>query len=105
MPPAVGAAMSATASRPAWAPLREEISLLPGPQARDGAPTWSLHDPARNLFFRIDWLSFEVLARGHLGVDGGAAAIAASVGAGCQLPATPGRNRQARGTDRQPSRR
>lgn len=89
MPPAVGAAMSATASRPAWAPLREEISLLPGPQARDGAPTWSLHDPARNLFFRIDWLSFEVLARWHLGVEGGAAAIVADLAASTSLNPAP----------------
>ncbi len=78
-PPGLGPAMSPAASRPAWAPLREEISLLPGPRARDGAPTWSLHDPARNLFFRIDWLSFEVLARWHLGVEGGAAAIVADL--------------------------
>lgn len=43
--------------------LREELVLYVGPTASDGAPTWSLHDPVRNLFFRIDWLSFEILAR------------------------------------------
>lgn len=43
--------------------LREELVLYPGPTASDGAPTWSLHDPVRNLFFRIDWLSFEILSR------------------------------------------
>lgn len=47
--------------------LREELSLYPGPPAGDGAPTWSLHDPVRNLFFRIDWMSFEMLSRWHLG--------------------------------------
>lgn len=47
--------------------LREELALYPGPPASDGAPTWSLHDPVRNLFFRIDWLSFEILSRWHLG--------------------------------------
>ena len=43
--------------------LREELALLPGPSLADGQPTWTLHDPARNLFFRIDWPSFEVLQR------------------------------------------
>lgn len=47
--------------------LREELSLYPGPPAGDGAPTWSLHDPVRNLFFRVDWMSFEMLSRWHLG--------------------------------------
>lgn len=46
--------------------LREELALFPGPHAQDGSPTWSLHDPVRNLFFRIDWLSFELLSRWHL---------------------------------------
>ena len=44
-------------------PLREELDLLPGPVLPDGQPTWTLHDPARNLFFRIDWLTFEILNR------------------------------------------
>ena len=48
-------------------PLREELALLDGPAAYDGAPTWSLHDPVRNQFYRIDWPTFEVLARWHLG--------------------------------------
>lgn len=47
--------------------LRQELALYPGPAADNGAPTWSLHDPVRNLFFRIDWLTFELLARWHLG--------------------------------------
>ncbi len=46
--------------------LREELALYPGPAAGNGAPTWSLQDPARNLFFRIDWLTFEILSRWHL---------------------------------------
>lgn len=46
--------------------LREELSLYPGPAAANGAPTWSLLDPVRNLFFRIDWLTFEILSRWHL---------------------------------------
>ena len=28
----------------------------------DGQPSWVLHDPVRNLFFRIDWLSFELIS-------------------------------------------
>lgn len=46
--------------------LREELALYPGPAAANGAPTWSLHDPVRNQFFRIDWPTFEVLSRWHL---------------------------------------
>ena len=44
-------------------PLREELALLPGPVLPDGQPSWTLHDPVRNLFFRIDWPTFEVLQR------------------------------------------
>lgn len=46
--------------------LREELSLYSGPKTNNGAPTWSLQDPVRNLFFRIDWLTFEILSRWHL---------------------------------------
>jgi len=51
---------------PCLPPLREDLALLPGPAARDGQPTWTVHDPARNQFFRIDWLSFEILSRWSL---------------------------------------
>jgi putative peptide zinc metalloprotease protein len=44
-------------------PLRQDLGLLPGPALGDGQPSWTLHDPARNLFFRIDWASFEILQR------------------------------------------
>ena len=47
-------------------PLREELALLPGPTTADGQPGWTLHDPVRNLFFRIDWRFFEVLRRWSL---------------------------------------
>ena len=43
--------------------LREEIDLMPGSALADGQPSWMLHDPARNLFFRIDWPTFEVMQR------------------------------------------
>ncbi|MEY2617762.1 MAG: hypothetical protein RL522_764 [Pseudomonadota bacterium] len=48
-------------------PLREELALLPGPHLADGQPSWTLHDPVRHQFFRIDWLTFEILARWSLG--------------------------------------
>ena len=56
--------------------LREELNLYSGPPEVNGAPTWSLQDPVRNRFFRIDWLAFEVLSRWHLG---DAAAIVAAI--------------------------
>jgi putative peptide zinc metalloprotease protein len=51
----------------AFPPLREELDLLDGPVLADGQPSWTLHDPVRNLFFRVDWLTFEVLQRWSLG--------------------------------------
>ncbi len=57
-------------------PFREELDLLPGPAMPDGQPSWTLHDPVRNLFFRIDWATFEILQRWHLN---DAAQIAAEV--------------------------
>ncbi len=46
--------------------LREELDLLPGPTLPDGQPSWTLHDPSRNQFFRIDWPTLEVLQRWDL---------------------------------------
>ena len=57
-------------------PLREELALLAGPVLPDGQPSWTLHDPVRNQFFRIDWPSFEILQRWG---QGSAAAIAADI--------------------------
>lgn len=47
-------------------PLREELSLLPGPVLADGQPSWTLHDPIRGQFFRLDWSTFEILRRWQL---------------------------------------
>lgn len=47
--------------------LREELDLLDGPAMADGQPSWTLHDPVRNLFFRIDWSTFEILRRWSMG--------------------------------------
>ena len=58
--------------------LRDELTLHSGPCGHDGAPTWTLHDPLRNQFFRLSWPAFEVLSRWHLGaVDAIAQAISA----------------------------
>ena len=48
-------------------PLREDLILSPGPLARNGTPTWTIHDPASNQFYRIGWSTFEILSRWHLG--------------------------------------
>lgn len=50
-------------------PLRQEIALYPAPCSNNGEPMWSLHDPVRNLYFRIDWPTFEMLCRWHLGAS------------------------------------
>ncbi|MBV8776761.1 MAG: peptidase M50, partial [Alphaproteobacteria bacterium] len=56
--------MAAAASQAgALPPLREEIGIFPGPTALDGSPTWTLHDPARNQFYRLGWREFEILSR------------------------------------------
>ena len=47
-------------------PLRDDLKLLPGPSFQ-GAPTWTLHDPVRGRYFRIDRQAFELLARWPLG--------------------------------------
>ncbi|MBT0963450.1 HlyD family efflux transporter periplasmic adaptor subunit [Denitromonas iodatirespirans] len=51
-------------------PLREELTLHANAPTADGSPAWVLQDPVRNLFFRIDWLVFEILARWHVGAPG-----------------------------------
>jgi putative peptide zinc metalloprotease protein len=58
-------------------PLREELVIHESTRGHDGQPGWGLHDPARNRFFRLDWLSFEILQRWSLGVP---AVIARNVG-------------------------
>ncbi|MGB5305153.1 MAG: HlyD family efflux transporter periplasmic adaptor subunit [Gammaproteobacteria bacterium] len=51
---------------PQLPPLREDLRLYPGPTSNSGAPTWTLHDPVRNLFYRIGWREFELLSRWHM---------------------------------------
>lgn len=64
-------------------PLREEISLLPGPINTDGSPTWTLHDPVDNRFFRVGWFEFEILSRWDLATP---EAIAAAIASETTLP-------------------
>ena len=42
--------------------LREDLQLLLGPSRPDGMPTWTIFDPVRNKFFRIDWRAFQLLS-------------------------------------------
>jgi putative peptide zinc metalloprotease protein len=60
---AAGMAVEAGPDGQALPLLREDLDLFSGPRNQDGSPTWTLHDPARNLFFRIGWLEFEILSR------------------------------------------
>jgi putative peptide zinc metalloprotease protein len=46
-------------------PLREEIAIFPGPAALDGSPSYTLHDPVRNRFYRLGWPEFEIISRWH----------------------------------------
>jgi putative peptide zinc metalloprotease protein len=48
-------------------PLRDDLRLFPAAPERDGSPAWVIQDPARNRFFRIGWLEFELLARWDTG--------------------------------------
>lgn len=66
--------------------LREELSLHAGPRTPTGAPTWTLHDPANNRFYRIGWAEFEILSRWDLGE---ADAIARAVSRDTTLETTP----------------
>jgi len=42
-------------------PLRQELDLLEGPRAFNGAPTWSVYDPANQRFYRIGQTECEIL--------------------------------------------
>jgi putative peptide zinc metalloprotease protein len=57
-------------------PLREEIAIFPGPAALDGSPSWTLHDPSSNRFYRLGWREFELLSRWD---SGSVATLAARV--------------------------
>lgn len=52
---------------PPWPALREELRLHDGPADASGHPTWTLQDPVRHRFLRIDWTTWEVLRHWWLG--------------------------------------
>lgn len=58
--------------------LREDLRLFAAAPNRDGSPAWMIQDPARNRFFRIGWLEFELLARWDAGEAGAIAGGVAS---------------------------
>ena len=41
--------------------LRQELELIDGPTGAGGSPSWLLHDPVRNQYFQLDWVSCELL--------------------------------------------
>ncbi len=47
--------------------LREDLGLFESAPTRSGTPTWTIHDPARNQFYLIEWPVFEVLSRWWMG--------------------------------------
>lgn len=51
-------------------PLRDEITLTPGPDDHAGWPTYTLRDPLRHRFFRLGWREFEMLSRWDSGDAG-----------------------------------
>ena len=58
--PSLGAHAAPAAA--AWPTLREDLQLHHGPALPDGQPSWTLQDPVRHRFIRLDWLSHEVLS-------------------------------------------
>lgn len=47
--------------------LRDDLMVYEGPSNSAGEPSWTIHDIARNRFFRVDWLTFEILGRWSFG--------------------------------------
>ena len=41
--------------------LRQELELIEGGAGAGGSPSWLIHDPVRNQYFHLDWVSFEML--------------------------------------------
>ena len=47
--------------------LRRDLKLYSGPHDHDNGPTWTLHDPLRNRFFRLQWLDKVLLSHWNTG--------------------------------------
>lgn len=41
--------------------LRQELELIEGGSGAGGSPSWLIHDPVRNQYFHLDWVSIEML--------------------------------------------
>jgi putative peptide zinc metalloprotease protein len=60
-------ALTSAAAPARLLPLREDLALFPGPAGLDGAPSFTLHDPLCNRFYRLGWREFEILSRWDCG--------------------------------------
>ncbi|MBP9722943.1 MAG: HlyD family efflux transporter periplasmic adaptor subunit [Gammaproteobacteria bacterium] len=47
--------------------LRAELDIFDGGSDKFGAPTWVIHDPVKEKFFRVGWQEFEIIAHWHIG--------------------------------------
>ncbi len=56
-------AASAEPERPLLPPLRQELRIEPGAALVTGAPSWTLFDPVRHLFFQLGRIEYRILSR------------------------------------------
>ena len=49
--------------RPLLPPLRQELRIEPGAALVTGAPSWTLFDPVRHLFFQLGRIEYRILSR------------------------------------------
>lgn len=54
---------SADSDRPLLPPLRQELRIEPGAALVTGAPSWTLFDPVRHLFFQLGKIEYRILSR------------------------------------------
>jgi putative peptide zinc metalloprotease protein len=64
--PSLSGTQTAQGPAPPLPPLRQDVDLHPAARLVDGSPSWVLQDRARNRFFRIGWVEFEILRRWQL---------------------------------------
>ncbi len=57
------ASASAEPERPLLPPLRQELRIEPGAALINGAPSWTLFDPLRHLFFQLGRIEYRILSR------------------------------------------
>ncbi len=62
--------MAASLSAPRLPLLRQELQIRPGAPLVTGAPSWTVFDPLRHLFFQIGQIEFRIYSLwscGHIG--------------------------------------